>query len=112
MKESFSLGGLRVFIIMTVRLVFINVLVSYVFSISLELVSLKFMIYLIILLYLVIKFSSKFFYKWWVYEKRVLIFELFNLYYYRVEIYAYRVLNEVVQLFSSLRAVKNILLVN
>lgn len=112
MKESFSLGGLRVFIIMTVRLVFINVLVSYVFSISLELVSLKFMIYLIILLYLVIKFSSKFFYKWWIYEKRVLIFELFNLYYYRVEIYAYRVLNEVVQLFSSLRAVKNILLVN
>lgn len=111
-KESFLLGSLRVITIIIVRVAFVNVIISYVFSISLEIVSVKFIIYLIVLMYVLLCFISKFFYKWWIFEKSVLIYELFNCYFFRVEIYAYRVLSEVVKLSSVIISIKKILLVN
>lgn len=67
--EKNYLGITRVLIIIVVRVIIVNVYLSVVFRLSLEIISRKFIIYLLVLVFFVLRFVTKLNYKAMSYDK-------------------------------------------
>lgn len=111
-NETQLTGILGVIIIISVSVVVINVFISIIFRISLEIFSLKFTVYFFILCFLLLRLLSNLNFKWNSYSKLFNIKEIWFVNWYFLDQFFYSTIINIINYVIVLNNVKFILLVN
>lgn len=110
--EKRYLGISRVLVILSVIVLLINIFLSLVFSLSLELVSFKLFIYFLVLVFLFLSIITNWNYKIKVYDKMKNFKEIWVIKIYNVDSYIYWNVFSILEKVSYLNNVKLFLLIN
>nr|CCA94474.1 NADH dehydrogenase subunit 5 [Philodina citrina] len=105
-------GMFGLLVMMSLSVLIINVFISMVFSVSLEILSYKMMIYLLIFMFLLLSLLTNLNYKWMSYHKILSNFELWNWNWYSLDQFMFSNMFYIVDSVVKLAQVKYILLVN
>lgn len=110
--EKQRIGIIRILFIVGVRVVFINLFISYVFSVSLEVSSFKFLIYLLMFFFLLINLLLRIKLKLNSYNKIINFIEIWNINWYSVDLFIYWTFQNSLRRLNFLNNLKFILLIN
>ena len=110
--ETQALGLISVFIIILINICLVNLYVRLVFRVSLELSSFKFFIYIFILIFLILSLCFNLNFKVVRYTKTLTILDLKFLNTYKIDVFMYFTIFDIVKLISSLSQIKLIILRN
>lgn len=111
--REYQLTGLMgLLIMMSLRVIIVNVFIRIVFSVTLEVFSYKVIIYLFIFMFLLLRLLSKLNFKWGSYRKLLNAFELWALNWYRVDQFIYWTMFSILEITVVLSQVKYVILVN
>jgi len=89
MVEKRFLGGLRILLILGVIVVRINIFLSLVFRLTLEVISFKIFIYLLLLFFFCLRIMTNLNFKIKVYDKFLNFSEIWRLQLYRLDKFVY-----------------------
>ena len=110
--EKQNLGGLRLLLMISRNIVLVNVYISLVFRISLELSSFKFFIYFFILLFLMLSLLSNLNLKIPRYSKILIAIDLKLINAYKLDLYIYFTMFDLIKLIRSISQIKLVLIRN
>lgn len=111
-NETQLIGMVGLIIILVVRIVVINIFIRIIFSISLEIMSFKLVVYFFILCFLLLRILSNLNYKWNSYFKIANSIEIWIVNWYALDQFMYWTIINVVFYVTLLNNVKYILLIN
>ena len=112
MIENQLLGIFRLFIIVMIRILIINLYISLIFSVSLEIVSIKIIVYFFIIIFIVLALFTKINLKWNSYNKLINFNEIWKLNWYSLDQFVYWSMQLRVNYIQVIHNVKVLLIVN